>query len=186
MKIDKSKIAILRKAMFPTPAQAVAGNYKKDHTAAYGFNITIENPKGSVRSGISPEGVPWQTEMKDHYGYFKGTLGKDKDQLDVFLNPDAKESNTDVFVVNQVNPETGDFDEHKIMLGYANENEAVNAYNRNYEEGWSGLGSVCKLDMGHFRDKINSGGRFNNNVEVVKRIKINPIKIKLIKRYLLN
>ena len=102
----------------PSEAQKKAGNYKKEHTSYDGLQISIENPKGSVRSGIDKSGKEWQTEMQDHYGYIKGVVGKDKDQLDCFLSENPI-SGAPVFVVNQVNPQTNKFDEHKVMLGYA-------------------------------------------------------------------
>ena len=100
----------------PTEAQKEAGNYQKGHVNLHGLDISIENPRGSARSGVSPEGKKWETTLAHHYGYIRGTKGKDKDHLDVFIgpNPDSEL----VFVVDQVDPKTGKFDEHKVMLGF--------------------------------------------------------------------
>ena len=85
----------------PTEAQKEAGNYKKGHVTVSGFDITIENPKGSERSGTDPSGNKWTRTLKSHYGYFKRTQGKDGDQIDVFIgeNPESRF----VFVVDQLN-----------------------------------------------------------------------------------
>jgi GGDEF domain-containing protein len=55
----------------PTPAQKDAGNYKKGHVRVHGLDISIENPQGSVRSGVGPNGQKWQQELKSHYGYIR-------------------------------------------------------------------------------------------------------------------
>jgi hypothetical protein len=75
----------------PTEAQKEAGNYKKAHITVQGFDITIENPKGSIRSGVDENGKTWSNTMQSHYGYFKRTEGKDGDQIDVFIgeNPES-------------------------------------------------------------------------------------------------
>lgn len=140
----------------PTEAQKESGNYRKGHLDIQGLNIAIENPAGSERSGVGQDGKKWTTKMKHHYGYIKGTKGRDKDHLDVFLGPDPEECNK-VFIVNQVNPETGAFDEHKIMLGFDTEEEARAAYLSNYEKGWQGIGSICTLFKDEFKDWLKNG-----------------------------
>lgn len=139
----------------PSPDQAEAGNQKKAHVKVGGMDLAIENPAGSIRKSKDPEN-PWQTEMKDHYGYIKGVEGKDKDKLDIFINPD--ENITDkVFVIDQVNPETGAFDEHKVLYGYSDIETAKAAYLRNYEEGWQGLGAITELPEPAFKAWIKEG-----------------------------
>ena len=140
----------------PSPAQKEAGNYQKGHARIQGLDISIENPAGSVRTGTAPDGKQWATPMVNHYGYIKGTVGKDKDHLDVFLGPDA-ETSQKVFVVNQVDPKTGKFDEHKVMLGFASPGQAQTAYLANYEPGWGGLGSIANMDMAGFKDWMRDG-----------------------------
>ena len=140
----------------PTQSQKEAGNYRKGHITVQGLDIAIENPAGSVRSGVSRDGKAWETRMADHYGYIKGTVGKDKDHLDVFVGPGA-ESAQKVFVVNQVDPKTGRFDEHKVMLGFASALDAEKAYLRNYEKGWQGLKSMAEMTMPEFKDWLASG-----------------------------
>lgn len=133
----------------PTDAQKAAGNYKKGHVSVQGFDITIENPKGSVRSGTDEDGKAWETTMQNHYGYFKRTEGKDGDHIDVFVgdNPLSEK----IFVVDQNNPQTGSFDESKVMLGFTSADEAKNAYMSNYEPGWQGFGSITETTVEDFK-----------------------------------
>jgi hypothetical protein len=65
----------------PTEAQKEAGNYRKGHTRISGLDISIENPAGSVRSGQDRSGKPWSVEMGAHYGYIRGTEGRDGDHV---------------------------------------------------------------------------------------------------------
>ncbi len=134
----------------PSEAQKEAGNYRKGHINVQGFDITIENPKGSVRSGVDENGNEWSVEMQNHYGYFKRTEGKDGDQIDVFVG--NKPESNHIFVVDQVNPETKKFDESKVMLGFDTLQEAQDAYLSNYEEGWQGLGSITTVDVDTFKE----------------------------------
>ena len=121
----------------PTEKQKEAGNYKKGHVQVGTFNITIENPKGSVRSGIDTEGNKWETIMQNTYGYIRGTEGVDGDHIDVFLSDDIDGWNgRRVFVVDQYN-EDGSFDEHKVMLGFNETDDAEAAYFANYDSDWS-------------------------------------------------
>ena len=121
----------------PTDGQKEAGNYKKGHVRVGVFDITIENPKGSVRSGVDANGKPWQTTMNNTYGYMRGTEGVDGDHIDVFLSDNLDNwDGQNVFVVDQYN-EDGTFDEHKVMLGFNDEAEAQDAYFSNYEKGWA-------------------------------------------------
>ena len=124
----------------PTEAEIKAGNYKKGHVMIQGFDITIENPKGSERSGVDGNGKKWSIKMNNTYGYIKGTNGKDGDHIDVFLG-DSLESNK-VFVIDQYLNNV--FDEHKVMLGFDNVKEARAAYLANYEKGWKGLKRITR------------------------------------------
>lgn len=143
----------------PTEAQKKSGNYKKGHVKFGGYDYTIENPKGSYRSGVDENGKEWKQKMNDTYGYIRGKFGKDGDYLDMFINDkaDLDSWNGDVFVVDQVNQD-GTFDEHKVMYGYGSLDEAKKAYLSNYEKGWTGLGNitpVSKADFDKWLDKSN-------------------------------
>lgn len=140
----------------PTEAQKEAGNYKKGHVKVNGFDITIEQPAGSVRSGKDASGKEWSVKMNNTYGYFKGTQGKDGDHIDVFLG--SKLGSGKVFVVDQVNPD-GSFDEHKVMMGFDSVDEAKTAYLSNYEEGWQGLGNITEIPLDKFKKWVDTGTR---------------------------
>jgi len=142
-------------AKTPTKAQAHAGNYKKGHIRVAGLSISIENPAGATRSGTDPKGRHWETRMRHHYGYVRGSVGRDKDHVDVFINPQDHDSGT-VFVINQ-NKADGTFDEHKCMLGWRTEEQARTAYLSNYQPGWKGLGSIVQMTTAAFKQWVRSG-----------------------------
>ena len=120
----------------PTEAQKEAGNYKKGHVQVGTFDITIEQPQGSVRKGTDADGKQWESKMNNTYGYIRGAVGVDGDHIDVFLSNDIDGWNgRKVFVVDQYNPD-GSFDEHKVMLGFNDADEAKSDYLANYENGW--------------------------------------------------
>jgi death-on-curing family protein len=139
----------LRLSAEPTPEQKDAGNYKKQHVRKDGLDISIENKKGSTRSGTSSDGKKWSIEMKNPYGYIKGTVGKDKDSLDCFLSNDYKEEQP-VFIVNQ-SKKGGSFDEHKILLGFKDKDSAEKAYVSNYEKGWDQYKNIVEMPMTLFK-----------------------------------
>ena len=120
----------------PTEAQKEAGNYKKCHVQVGTFDITIEQPEGSIRRGTDANGKQWESKMHNTYGYFRGTEGVDGDHIDVFLSNDMDGWNgAQVFVVDQYNPD-GTFDEHKVMLGFNDASDAKSNYLANYKKGW--------------------------------------------------
>lgn len=140
----------------PTEAQKEAGNYKKGHIKIDGYDVTIENPKGSVRSGVDRNGQEWSVTMNNTYGYIRGTEGVDGDHIDVFLSDDPTQG--DVYVIDQVN-EDGSFDEHKVMYGFKSALAAKRAYLANYSPGWKGLGTITKVSKEEFKKWINSSHR---------------------------
>lgn len=140
----------------PTEAQKEAGNYKKGHIKVDGMNITIEQPKGSIRRGKDANGKEWESEMHNTYGYIRGTEGVDGDHIDIFLSDNPNEGN--VFVVDQVNKD-GSFDEHKVMYGFADKESARQAYLSNYEDGWQGLGNITEVSKEEFKKWIDSSKR---------------------------
>ena len=140
----------------PTDAQKEAGNYKKGHIKVDGLNITIEQPKGSIRRGTDANGKQWESEMHNTYGYIRGTESVDGDHIDIFLSDNPTEGN--VFVVDQVNKD-GSFDEHKVMYGFSDMESAKRAYLSNYEEGWQGLGNITEVSKEDFKKWIDSSKR---------------------------
>ena len=120
----------------PTEAQKEAGNYKKGHVQVGKFDITIEQPQGSIRKGTDANGKAWESKMHNTYGYIRGTVGVDGDHIDVFLSNDIDGwDGRKVYVVDQYNPD-GSFDEHKVMLGFNDMDKAKSDYLANYEKGW--------------------------------------------------
>lgn len=140
----------------PTDGQKEAGNYKKGHVRIDGYDISIEQPKGSVRRGTDANGKQWEQKMNNTYGYIRGTEGVDGDHIDIFLSDNPTEGN--VYVVDQVNPD-GSFDEHKVMYGFNSADEARAAYLSNYEEGWQGLGTITEVSKDEFKKWVNSSKR---------------------------
>lgn len=144
----------------PSDAQKESGNYKKGHIKFGGYDYTIENPKGSIRSGKDANGKEWKITMHDTYGYIRGKFGKDGDHLDMFINDkaDLDNWNGDVFVVDQVNPD-GSFDEHKVMYGYDSMSDAEKAYLANYSKGWQGLGNITGASKEEFDKWLDTSNR---------------------------
>lgn len=139
----------------PSDNQKESENYKKAHVKIDGFNISIENPVGSVRRGMNESGNEWECPIKADYGYIKGSKGYDKDHVDVTIKPSYKGGKGDVYIVNQVD-KNGNFDEHKCILGADNEIDAEAVYNSNYEPGWEGCGSIAVMSIDEFRKWVTS------------------------------
>lgn len=158
---ERLKNAIAETEPNPSEAQKKAGNYKKGHLSFGGYDFTVETPKGTTRSGKDEQGKPWSVTMHDTYGYILGKIGVDGDHIDMFINDAADLDSFDgnVYVVDQVNPETGEFDEHKVMYGYPSEEAATEAYLANYSKGWKGLGKVTSVPKATFDKWLESSDR---------------------------
>lgn len=154
------KSAIEETETNPSDAQKESGNYKKGHIKFGGYDYTIENPKGSTRSGKDADGKEWKVTMHDTYGYIRGKFGKDGDHLDMFINDkaDLDNWNGEVFVVDQVNPD-GSFDEHKVMYGYDSMDDAKKSYLANYSDGWKGLGNITGVSKDEFDKWLDMSNR---------------------------
>ena len=140
----------------PKEEQKEAGNYKKGHIKVDGYDITIENPKGSTRSGKDASGKAWSVLMHYDYGYIKGTEGVDGDHIDVYLSDNPTSGN--VYVVDQIDQKTGKFDEHKVMYGFPSKEAAVEAYKGQYEKGWK-VGPVTEVSREDFKKWVESSKR---------------------------
>lgn len=148
-------------------AQIEAGNYKKGHVKVDGYDITIENPKGSVRSGKDADGKEWSVTMNNTYGYIRGTEGVDGDHIDVFLSDNPEQGN--VYVVDQVDAD-GNFDEHKVMYGFGSAEEARDNYLANYSEGWK-MGTITEVSKEEFKKWIESSHRKTKPFSEYKSVK---------------
>jgi len=159
----------------PTEKQKENGKYKKGPIDSSvvpwlkGLKIMIENPAGTKRR---PE---WKA-MKNHYGYFQGTEAFDGDEVDVFIGPDMATQPEQVHVVDQINPGTGKFDEHKVMLGFADESAAEKAYRSNYQDNWQGFDGIQTYPFEEFKTKLKSG--FFKNSTPARKLKKAPGKKK--------
>ena len=139
----------------PTDGQKEAGNYKKGHVNILGFNISIENPKGTYRSGRDRNGKEWRTLMHNDYGYFTRTLGKDGDAVDVFIGPNLNSDK--IYPIDQY--VDGKFDETKVMLGFDTPEEAKKAYLSNYEKDWKGFKYITEIGIDEFKEWLYNGRR---------------------------
>jgi len=142
----------------PTEAQKIAGNYPKGHVSMNGLDLSIENPAGSERSGTDKDGKPWSVTMQHHYGYIKGTVGNDKDHFDLFIKPGTPLNYAGpVYIVDQVHPHNGKFDEHKAMVGFKSLSEAEAAYQSNYAKGWKGAQGITSMLFPDFKTWVKDG-----------------------------
>ena len=158
----------------PTEAQKEAGNYKKGHVQVGAFDITIEQPEGSIRRGTDADGKQWESKMHNTYGYIRGTEGVDGDHIDVFLSNDIDVWNgRKVYVVDQYNPD-GTFDEHKVMLGFNDMDEAKGDYLANYEKGWENGRriDVSAVNLEDFEKWIASSHRKTKPFSEYKSVKL--------------
>lgn len=137
----------------PTEKQIAAGNYSKGHVSIRGYRISIENPKGSYRKGVDSNGKEWKTKMKNDYGYFICTKGKDGDAIDVFIGNNLNSGR--IFVIDQkIN---GNFDESKVMLGFDTEEQAKTAYLNNYGDDWRGFWKITCVNDKVFKKWLYDG-----------------------------
>ena len=159
----------------PTPDQIEKGNYQKGHPRLHGFDVSIESAKGSIRRSKPGAAEQWEQEMAHDYGYLRGTVGHDKDHLDVFLGPHAADESLPIFVVDQVNPKTGKFDEHKVVFGARDGFEAMDIYESNYHEGWQGFDAVTEFTEEEFsqwaRDKELTQKPAKSELSIRERLK---------------
>lgn len=140
----------------PTAGQKESGDYAKGHVTIAGLPIAIENPQGSTRRGVDADGQEWSVTMRTHYGYLVGTLGADGDEVDVILMPGTEPDFAgDVYVIEQIDPSTGEFDEHKVVIGAFDEDQAIEAYHANYDDDWQGFGGIKSLDMAAFKEWLS-------------------------------
>jgi hypothetical protein len=127
---------------------------KVKHKEFHSLPISVEWTKGSKRQGKNKEtGEEWTREMHYDYGYIRRTEGVDGDHIDVYLGPN--EDVPFVYVVEQCNPETGEFDEYKCMLGFDSEDHAKAAYVLHYPTS-KFCKSIWKIPTHEFVEKIKA------------------------------
>lgn len=137
----------------PTDAQLAAGNYQMGHVTIAGLDVTVEFPEGSVRKGVGKDGKPWMRQMQAHYGYIKRTTGADDEQVDVYIGPHHRSLRA--FIVDQVDA-AGKFDEHKVLLGYADRQEAKAAYAKHFPPAFK-IGPMKEMTVAGLRSWLEKG-----------------------------
>ena len=176
-KTIKNKIETARKNTDKKPSngEKESGNYKKGKITVNGFKISLENPKGSIRSGVDSNGREWKIKMKNDYGYFLNTVGYDGDNIDVFLGSDIDSKK--IFVIDQkIN---GKFDESKVMLWFSTEKKAKDAYLSNYEKNWKGFDKITEVDEKTFKKWLYDGKKQRKPFYDYKDIKKKTKKMKV-------
>lgn len=122
-----------------------SGHKLQGRTKLYGMDISIENKKGSYRSGVDKDGHKWKVKMYNDYGYIRGTVGTDKDHLDCYVGSDKDAKK--VYVIHQNDPTTHEYDEDKCMLYFSSADEAKKAYMKQYDRpGFYGSMSIMTID----------------------------------------
>lgn len=136
----------------PTPAQAAAGNYKKDHIKFQGLDISIETPKGAIRRGRN-----WENISPADYGYFKRSVGGDGEHLDCYVGPNEKSQR--VYIIDQHHLHNSKWDEHKVMLGFPTRDEAIKCYKAGFSDGKGNarIGKVSRMLMPQFKEWLKNG-----------------------------
>ena len=138
----------------PTVKQREAGNYRKGHVRVHGLDVVIETARGMIRRATDGS---WRVRMPEHYGYIKRTTGADGDHVDAYVGR-HKDSDR-VFVIDQLDHRTGKFDEHKVMLNFKDEAEAVAQYEKAFNDGngRARLGNIHEMNPAEFKQWLREG-----------------------------
>lgn len=115
-------------ATAPVPLPTDPSQWKVGVKYSYASMVIIlEYLAGDTRTGTAPDGTKWSQVMPAAYGYIDGTKDADGEDIDIYLaspfNDDAS-----VLIVDQQNPDSKKFDEHKVMIGFSDESSAVSTY----------------------------------------------------------
>ena len=97
--------------------------------------------------------------MPAHYGRVERTTGADGDQVDVYLGPRAEDPQAPVFVIDQIDADTGRFDEHKAVLGVGSEQEAQALYDAAFNDGRGPQRriAITRMSLAEFKTWLASG-----------------------------
>jgi hypothetical protein len=152
----------------PTPKQAEAENYKHGHAElphlglSGDHSISIETAAGGTRHGpVDKEtGKPkWSAKMGAAYGRVKSTKGADGEPLDIFIGPHPEQKSF-VLVIDQRDPETKKFDEHKLATGFSKPADGLRAYLDSHDkDGAARVGGVRIFSPEEFKDWMRSGDK---------------------------
>jgi N12 class adenine-specific DNA methylase len=120
-----------------------------------GVEASIETKKGGERYDRKNAIPDWRVkDFPADYGRFKGTRGADGDEVDGYFGTGPKN-----FVIDQMNPETGRFDEHKVMKGFDSEQAALDVYRRAFSDGSANerIGAVSPVSSPDLAAWLKSG-----------------------------
>lgn len=131
-------------------------NYKLQGRLNFqGLNVSIENRKGSVRSGVDKDGHEWRTKMAHAYGRIIGIKrqGQDGEKLDCFIGPDK--ASQKVFIIHINHADTGEFDEDKCYLGFESKDAVMSSFQKHYDKAGQKLfGGISEMSMDAFKKKL--------------------------------
>ena len=187
--LDRAVVRVWR----PTPGQASAGNYKMAHVViggwdkrsgdtGLGIEVSIETPLDGIRRGVGPDGTPWSVRMPAHYGYVKNTSGADGDHVDLYIGPDAHMAHRHpVWIVDQRDADTLDYDEHKCLVGFADRKAAEDAYIGGFSDGRGKdrIGAVTRMTYSEFHQWLFSGNtkqplNYRSVEKALRSVEIHP------------
>lgn len=116
-----------------------------------GMDVSIETDEGETREGTDQNGHHWETVMPAPYGYIRRTEGTDGDHVDCFMgpNPDSQ----DVWVVHIQNPDTKEYDEDKVFLGFDSEDDVMDTFYSSYDRK-EFFQSMDRMTLEEFREKL--------------------------------
>lgn len=100
--------------------------------------------------------------------------GADGDHVDVLIGPHR--SSDKVFVIDQIDPDTGKYDEAKCCLCFGSERQALATYKRGFSDGRGKdrIGKVTSMTIAQFKDWLQHGDQtkpFRHSVSRSERVR---------------
>lgn len=96
------------------------------------------------------DGSWFDTPQQAAYGFIPGSRGADGEPVDVYL---GEHPSRDAYVVSQMKPGNGRFDEEKIMLGFSSKAVAEAAYRSHFpRDGKDHFGGIRKIGLEELAD----------------------------------
>ena len=117
-----------------------------------GVTLILELLAGDKRTGTDADGSPWESILPAHYGHILDTRGGDGEELDIYINAENPDWSGDVYIIDQLNLQSGSWDEHKIMLAFPSVQEAESTYVKAFsdEKGVARLAACTTLTLDDF------------------------------------
>ena len=95
------------------------------------------------------------------YGFIEKTKTGDGEALDCYVGPNEQASH--VYLIKQMKPDSGEFDEIKCMLGFDSMTDASKAYIDHYKD-IRFFGGVIPLEMKEFKRILGE----KQNLQIIK------------------